>query len=140
MGPKIALWGLVTLVGLGLYGVWMPMAGFETFRPFVDRGEWVALFALGLGFTSAFLARRIGAQTTRGVRRALIVGTACALISSGAFAHYVFVFSYDLPKGPDIGVGDTTPEIVAKDFLGDDFSLSSLRGKPAVVVFYRGHW
>ena len=140
MGPKVALWGVVTLLSLGLYGVWMPMAGFENFRAFVDRGEWIALLALGLGFASALLTRRIGAQTSRGVRRALIIGTACALVSSVAFAHYVFVFSYDLPKAPDIAVGDTPPEIVAADFLGDEFKLSDLRGAPAVVLFYRGHW
>ncbi len=140
MGPKVALWGVVTLVSLGLYGVWMPMAGFESFRGFVDRGEWLALLALGLGALSALLTHHIAPHTTRGVRRSLLIGTACALVSSAAFAHYVFVFSYDMPKGPDIAVGDTPPEIVAKDFLDDEFKLSALRGKPAVVLFYRGHW
>ncbi len=140
MGLKMALWGVVTLLSLGLYGVWMPMAGFEPFRPFVDRGEWVAVLAVVLGLGSAFLTRRIGAQTSRGVRRALVIGTTCALVSSVAFAHYVFVFSFDLPKAPEIVEGDTPPEIVAKDFLGDEFKLSSLRGSPAVVLFYRGHW
>jgi hypothetical protein len=140
MGLKIALWGVVTLFSLGLYGVWMPMAGFEIFRPFVDRGEWFAVLALALGITSALLAQRLAPHTTRGVRRALMMGTACALVSSVAFAHYVFVFSYELPQAPDIAVGDSPPEIVAKDFLGDDFKLSDLQGKPAVVLFYRGHW
>ena len=140
MGPKVALWGVITLVAMGLYGVWMPMAGMETFRAFVDRGEWVSLIALGLAFLSAFLTRHLAARTGRVARRALIIGTVCALVSSGAFVHYVFVFSYQLPQAPDIAVGDAAPEIVGKDFLGDEFKLSSLRGKPAVVLFYRGHW
>ena len=48
MGARIILWGVVTLVALGLYGVWMPMAGFERFRGFVDQGEWVSSLALAL--------------------------------------------------------------------------------------------
>lgn len=140
IGLQVALWGVVTLLGLGLYGVWMPMAGFEVFRPFVDRGEWIAPLALGLGVTSALMAHRMAPHTTRGVRRALTIGTTCALVSSLAFAHYVFVLSYDMPNGPEFAVGDAPPEIVAKDFLGDDFKLSDLRGRPAVVLFYRGHW
>lgn len=140
MGARIILWGVVTLVALGLYGVWMPMAGFERFRGFVDQGEWVSSLALALAFLSAYLTRRIGAETTRKVRRTLLIGTAFALISSGAFVHYVFVFSYELPKAPEIQVGDLPPEIEGKDFLGDPFKLSSLRGSTAVVLFYRGHW
>ncbi len=140
VGPKVLLWGAVTFVAMGLYGVWMPMAGMERFRAFVDRGEWVALIALSLAFVSAALSRKLASETSATTRRALIVGTACALVSSVAFVHYVFVFSYQLPQAPEVVVGETPPEIVAKDFLGDDFSLSSLRGKPAVVLFYRGHW
>jgi hypothetical protein len=140
IGPKIGLWGFTTLVALGLYGVWMPLAGFERFRPFVDAAEVVSVASLLLGLASLGLTARLARNVTRGVRRILVVGTAMALVSSGAFVHYVHSLSGDLPDPPPMAVGASSPSIVAKDFLGQAFDLESLRGGPAVVLFYRGHW
>jgi cytochrome oxidase Cu insertion factor (SCO1/SenC/PrrC family) len=127
-------------VAVGLYGVWMPMAGFERFRPFVDAAEVVSIASLLMGLASAGLTARLARHVTRGVRRALAVGTVMALVSSGAFVHYVHALSGDLPDPPPMAVGAAAPSVVAKDFLGQEFDLRSLRGKPAVVLFYRGHW
>ena len=140
VGPKIGVWGAITLGALGLYGVWMPMAGFEPFRGFVDAGETVSVVALALGLVSAGLVWRLSQHVTRAVRRMLAVGTILALVSSGAFVHYVFLLSADLPEPPRLAVGELAPPLVGQDFLGESFDGATLRGRPAVVLFYRGHW
>jgi cytochrome oxidase Cu insertion factor (SCO1/SenC/PrrC family) len=46
-----------------------------------------------------------------------------------------------LPK-PQIASaeGKLAPDFTLKDQRGKPLRLSSLRGKPALVIFYRGHW
>lgn len=46
-----------------------------------------------------------------------------------------------LPK-PQIASaeGKVAPDFALKDQTGKTLRLSSLRGKPALLIFYRGHW
>jgi len=46
-----------------------------------------------------------------------------------------------LPK-PQIASaeGKLAPDFTLKDQRGKTLQLSSLRGKPALLIFYRGHW
>jgi len=41
---------------------------------------------------------------------------------------------------PSVGVGSPAPDFTARTSEGDDFSLSSLRGRPVLLKFFRGHW
>jgi len=36
--------------------------------------------------------------------------------------------------------GETAPDFTLKDQDGRDLTLSSLRGNPVLLVFYRGYW
>jgi cytochrome oxidase Cu insertion factor (SCO1/SenC/PrrC family) len=51
------------------------------------------------------------------------------------------VWAQRLPK-PQIASaeGKLAPDFTLKDQGGKPLRLSSLRGKPALVIFYRGHW
>jgi cytochrome oxidase Cu insertion factor (SCO1/SenC/PrrC family) len=46
-----------------------------------------------------------------------------------------------LPK-PQIAsaTGKLAPDFTLKDQNGNNFRLSSLRGKRVLLIFYRGHW
>jgi hypothetical protein len=69
-------------------------------------------------------------------RRAAIGGLAIALASSGGLAALVM---RDLPESSsEVAVGRLLPESRLSDELGRPVSLASLRGQPAVLVFYRG--
>jgi peroxiredoxin len=41
---------------------------------------------------------------------------------------------------PAIAVGDSAPDFTAPDANGQQFWLSSLRGSPVLLKFYRGYW
>ena len=36
--------------------------------------------------------------------------------------------------------GKPAPDFTVKDHDGRDFTLSSLRGSPVLLIFYRGYW
>ncbi len=44
------------------------------------------------------------------------------------------------PNIPAVAVGGEMLALVAPDENGVDFDLSSLRGKPYLMKFFRGHW
>jgi len=77
-------------------------------------------------------------------RRVRIAATASAVL--GVFATAVFLFfihrlTYDLPPPPaELAVGTTAPDFTLPDEGGHPVTLSSLRGHPALLVFYRGFW
>ena len=39
-----------------------------------------------------------------------------------------------------VAVGDTAPDFTLRDRHGEPATLSELRGRRIVLVFYRGHW
>jgi len=53
----------------------------------------------------------------------------------------VFLRAIRVPK-PQIesAVGKPAPDFTLKDQDGRDFTLSSLRGSPVLLIFYRGYW
>jgi cytochrome oxidase Cu insertion factor (SCO1/SenC/PrrC family) len=53
----------------------------------------------------------------------------------------VFLRANHLPK-PQVAsaVGKPAPDFTLKDQNGQDFTLSSLRGGPVLLIFYRGYW
>ena len=53
----------------------------------------------------------------------------------------LFLRAMRVPK-PQIASasGRPAPEFTLKDQNGQDFRLSSLRGSPVLLIFYRGYW
>lgn len=39
-----------------------------------------------------------------------------------------------------VAVGTVAPDFRLASYSGDDLALSDFRGRPLVLVFYRGHW
>lgn len=69
-----------------------------------------------------------------------------ALLIAGALAA-VSVDAADTGTGavpkrsPPVGVGEVAPDFTLEDQNGRPHPLSAQRGKrPAVLIFYRGHW
>ena len=128
MGP------LLTFVGAVSYFV--VFARFPALRDF----PWVNLPVVGVGVLLSLA----------GVRRAFVRGRgrwvgSIALVSSlligGLFGFYVFWLSYQLPATAGVtGERDAAPDFTLTDQHGQPLTLSSLRGRKVVLVFYRGHW
>ena len=53
----------------------------------------------------------------------------------------LFLRAIQVPK-PQIASaqGKLVPDFTLKDQDGHDFTLSSLRGSPVLLIFYRGYW
>ena len=64
-----------------------------------------------------------------------------ALASAANFLLYLFWYSrYGRFPDARLDVGATLPEFELTDSNGEVFRSSSLRGAPAVLLFYRGNW
>jgi cytochrome oxidase Cu insertion factor (SCO1/SenC/PrrC family) len=63
-------------------------------------------------------------------------------LTVGLWAQYGPKDGGDLPPADleRIQVGQPAPDFTLPDSAGHSFSLSSLRGKNVVLVFYRGYW
>ncbi len=80
----------------------------------------------------------------RGARRggwpARIAATA-NLGLAGLFVFYLFGLSAMLPAaGGAPRVGQAAPDLSLANHRGEQVTLAALRGRPVVLVFYRGFW
>jgi hypothetical protein len=77
---------------------------------------------------------------------AVFQGGILSMIAGGAAAIVGLMFgglrlqSAQKPNEPAVGIGDQMLAVSAPDENGVDFDLSSLRGKPYLLKFFRGHW
>ena len=97
-----------------------------------NRSGFIALMLLGAGLGMTALA--IGTQS-------LVADIAAGLaISAGAF----FLFSVAIGKqtggSGQLQVGSPLADFSAPDENNEPFNISSLRGKPILLKFFRGHW
>jgi peroxiredoxin len=93
--------------------------------------RWIAEAALAL--SSIAVALRAG---KRARRRVALGALGVALASGGGLAAAT---TRDLPAAPSaIALGQPLPDMTLVDELGRSIPLASLRGHPAVLVFYRG--
>lgn len=54
---------------------------------------------------------------------------------------FIFIMISAMPKvKPGVEVGKPFVDFTTLDSDGNEFILSSLKGKPILLVFYRGHW
>jgi hypothetical protein len=85
------------------------------------------------------LASLLVAGASRRVGAAL--ASLLALGTVALFGSYVHVLSYRLPPPPpELAVGQPAPPFELPDENGRPLALASLRGRPALLVFYRGFW
>ena len=63
----------------------------------------------------------------------LIVGLSCGAIQESGSDE-------SLPRTSPVQVGETAPNFTLEDQNQQKVELSSARGTPTVLVFYRGHW
>lgn len=77
-------------------------------------------------------------------KRVRVVATASAILATLVtvlFVLIVHVASYQLPTAPkELAVGIAAPDFVLPDAKGGSVSLAAMRGKPVLLVFYRGAW
>jgi len=72
------------------------------------------------------------------VKRWLLIFAVLATLVLGTVAYRML---YQYPK-PQIqsNAGNPVPDFTLPDQDGKPFTLSSLRGAPVVLIFYRGYW
>ena len=72
------------------------------------------------------------------MRRGLLILALVAVTAIGV-AAYRMLYQYPKPQTPS-NVGNLAPDFTLPDQDGKPFTLSSLRGAPVVLIFYRGYW
>lgn len=66
----------------------------------------------------------------------LLLSAACASLSSWRQSG-----NGELkPRNSPVQVGETAPDFTLEDQHNQKVSLSAARGRPTVLVFYRGYW
>lgn len=99
------------------------------------------LLAAGLLCSAIGVRRAVGRRPTHGGRRLapLLAGLNVSL--TAAFLWLLYVHSAHLPPAANApAVGGTAPDFALTDQRGAPVRLADLRGKPLVLVFYRGFW
>jgi cytochrome oxidase Cu insertion factor (SCO1/SenC/PrrC family) len=129
----------VGVAGLGLTG-WLPGIVFTDWNWITPDPVGVSiLLAVALlgSFAGLFLLRDLPAQ----LRRAMALAVATGVVNSGFYFYYVYFLSEALPlssEAPTVGEEAVDFAIVAPD--GREWRLSSFRGHPVLLVFFRGFW
>ena len=96
---------------------------------------------LACALLTLLLAGMAAAAFRERKRRAVtVVGALLAAASTALFIYVANVVVYQLPPPPAKGLGEQAPDFTLPDESGKLVSLASLRGKPLVVLFYRGFW
>ena len=91
--------------------------------------------------TAAAVLLAVRAYREKRARIVATVSAALATLGTVGFFLFVHVATYALPPPPkELAVGTTAPDFTLPDEAGRPFALASLRGSPAVLVFYRGSW
>lgn len=122
---------LAPLVALGALGGYFGLAFSHTYKRAVPRALLTlvgacALFALG----RLFVAPGVGAGVGAGIALAL-----------AAFAGWFFLFYSRYGAREDRpAIGDRFPEFSLPTSTGGTFALAAQRGKPVLLVLYRGSW
>jgi len=126
----------VGLTLLGVVGYFVVVLRFGAALPQVRNDavpNWI-LIEMGM-VLSAFSIAAAG-PGRRGLPMAL---TALNVLVAGAFAGLLYDFSAVPPaSGPSLGIA--APSFTLLDQSRRNVSLADFRGKPLLLVFYRGHW
>ncbi len=99
----------------------------------IPRDRRPVFVAMGVGAALGALALAVGTGTTAGIAAGL------AALAGGGFLGIQLQASQARQK-PAVGVGEPLPDFVAPDQSGAPFASASLRGRPFLLKFFRGHW
>jgi hypothetical protein len=117
------------LLAIGAWASWMRRLNQVSIPR--DRRGYLAVCAGGAALgIAAFVA---GAGIVGGI------GAAFGILSGGLFLGLRAQSRQDGRK-PAVTVGGPILDFAAPDDSGQAFELSSLRGKPILLKFFRGHW
>jgi hypothetical protein len=126
-GGTLALAALV--LAAGGWGLWWRRIQ----RVDVPLRPWAYWIAMGASCLLALLAFANGPGLLGGI------GAALALLLGGMYLGLALIST--LPTTPmALAVGQPAPDFTAPDSTGAPFTLSSLRGRPVLLKFFRGHW
>ena len=117
------------LLSLGAWALWMRRI--NQVRIPRDRRAFTA--ACGGGAVLGIAAFVAGTGIVGGI--AAVLG----ILAGGMFVGLRALSRQDAPT-PAIAVGGAILDFSALDDSGQVFELSSLRGKPLLLKFFRGHW
>ncbi|MFN8643796.1 MAG: redoxin domain-containing protein [Candidatus Binatia bacterium] len=99
------------------------------------------LVAAGLAFSIVGVWRAVGRRPTHRGRRLAPLLAGLNIAVAGTFLWLLYVHSAHLPPSSRApAVGSMAPDFALTDQHGQPIQLASLRGKPVVLVFYRGFW
>ncbi len=133
---RFLAFGGFALTMLGVIGYFVVVLHFAARLPQVRNDaipNWI-LIEMGI-VLSAFGVATAGA----GHRRLPVVLTVLNGLVAMAFAALLYDFTLVPPaSGPALGVA--APAFTLPDQGGRPVSLSDFRGRPLLLVFYRGHW
>jgi len=124
---------LLGFLGAGVVGV----TGFVWFRRIaavrVPENRIAFISAMGLGAALGIAAFVQGTGIPGGI------GAAFAVAAGGTFLG-LLLQSTQQEREPNVKVGGPILGFTAPDEHGNPFDLGSLRGKPYLLKFFRGHW
>jgi cytochrome oxidase Cu insertion factor (SCO1/SenC/PrrC family) len=126
-GDVLALVAIALVVGTGV--VWFRLMN----EVRIPQRRSAFFVAMGLGAAAAAVGLVQGTSLLGGV--AAWIAIALATIFIGLRAQ-----SAQAPKTPAVTVGGPILDFVAEDAAGEPFDLASLRGRPYLLKFFRGHW
>jgi len=127
MGNWLGFAGFILAIGAG--AVWFRKM--QAVEIPAERGVYVAAFALAAGLGVASFA--VG----NGMLGGLAAGVAIALGGTMVLLRALSGHD-DAPMA--VRVGGPILDFSAPDENGEPFALASLRGRPYLLKFFRGHW
>jgi hypothetical protein len=126
-GLILGLLALALLVQAGL--VWM--RSIRELRTGERRPLVLVVVVAGVGLGALAFAR--GPGWIGGIAAGLAVGL-------GGLFLLLQVLAQQSRHTPAVGLGREVLDFIAPDAEGQPFALSSLRGRPYLLKFFRGHW
>jgi hypothetical protein len=135
--PRLALAALGLGLGLaGVIGYFVIVVRFGAWWPRLRNDAALNWLVVAAGVVLSCLAvtrTRPGRRLGVGVLAALNVALAAA------FAWFLYV-AVAVPRASGPAVGVAAPDFALADQDGTTVRLADFRGKPLLLVFYRGHW
>ncbi|MBW2231752.1 MAG: hypothetical protein JRG92_02970 [Deltaproteobacteria bacterium] len=127
IGDFLALIGIALVVGTGI--VWFRLINAVR----IPKRRTVFFAAMAAGAIAAVAGLGQGTGLLGSVAAWLTIAMAAVFIGLRAQ-------SAQAAKTPAVAVGGQIIDFVAEDDAGEAFDLASLRGKPYLLKFFRGHW
>jgi len=127
LGLALGLAGVVGyFVVVFRLGAWLPRVRNDAVP------NWIVV-ALGLGLSGLAMARATRGRLVPGILLGLNV------VVAAGFAALLYVVPV-VPAAQGPSVGAAAPDFALPDQTGKIVRLADFRGKPLLLVFYRGHW